>query len=196
MRHIRTTGLRVLGGALLLALALFVVVALYKANNESWMVGQNASSTVTVPVGVTVTPTAPVRKVAAGQREYRSAQYHFSVLYPQELTVKEYQENGGAMTIAFENDKNIQGFQIYIAPYTEPQVSESQFKKDDPSGVRDQLTSIKVGGATGATFYSMDAALGATREVWFVHGGYLYEVTTLKPLDTWLTSLIQAWQFI
>ena len=34
------------------------------------------------------------------------------------------------------------------------------------------------------------------REVWFIHGGYLYEVTTYKELDTWLGSIMQTWKFI
>jgi hypothetical protein len=81
-------------------------------------------------------------------------------------------------------------------PYAEPQVSEERFKQDEPSGARTNLNSITVDGATGAAFYSTDVALGETREIWFVHGGYLYEVTTLKPLDTWLARIMQTWKFI
>jgi hypothetical protein len=37
--------------------------------------------------------------------------------------------------------------------------------------------------------------MGDTREVWFIKGGFLYEVTTYKQLDTWLAQILQTWQF-
>ena len=37
---------------------------------------------------------------------------------------------------------------------------------------------------------------GDTREVWFIHGGYLYEVTTYKELDIWLAGIMRTWKFI
>jgi len=38
--------------------------------------------------------------------------------------------------------------------------------------------------------------LGDTAEIWFVSGGYLYEVTTLKPLAGWLSQIMGTWQFL
>lgn len=138
----------------------------------------------------------PTRTPPVGAKEYRSAAYRFSLFYPQELTVNERPEGGGAATITFQNIEKAEGFQIFIVPYSEPQVSAERFKRDVPSGVRNNLTNITVDGATGAAFYSTNTALGDTREVWVVHGGFLYEVTTLKPLDTWLGAIIQTWKFI
>lgn len=45
-------------------------------------------------------------------------------------------------------------------------------------------------------FFSKNIALGDTREVWFIKNGYLYEVTTLKSLDAWLTQILQTWKFL
>lgn len=129
-------------------------------------------------------------------REYRSEAYHFSLLYPQELAASEHPEGGNAITITFQNVEKAEGFQIFIVPYGEPQVSEERFRQDEPSGVRTSLTTITVDGATGAAFYSANPALGDTREVWFVRGGFLYELTTLKPLDNWLGGIIQTWEFL
>lgn len=132
----------------------------------------------------------------SSMREYQSTAYHFSLLYPEELIVNERSEGGGATTITFQNIEKSEGFQIFIVPYSEPQVSEQRFRQDEPSGVRESLKSIVVGGATGGAFYSKDATLGDTREIWIVHGGFLYEVTTHKTLDTWLAGIIQTWKFI
>ena len=67
----------------------------------------------------------------------------------------------------------------------------SSFKQDEPSGACTNLNSITVDGATGAAFYGADVASKVQR--WFVHGRYLYEVTTLKPLDAWLASIMHTW---
>jgi hypothetical protein len=45
-------------------------------------------------------------------------------------------------------------------------------------------------------FYGNNAIKRDTREVWFIHGGLLYEVTTYKQLDSWLAQIMQTWQFI
>ena len=100
------------------------------------------------------------------------------------------------MTVTFQNEKEVRGFQIFIVPYVLAQVSEERFRQDVPSGVRTNFTDITVDGAVGAAFNSTDALLGDTREVWFIHRGHLFEVTTLKPLDTWLTAVLQSWKFI
>ena len=55
---------------------------------------------------------------------------------------------------------------------------------------------VMIDGATAASFYSTDTALGETAEIWFIHGGYLFEVTTLKPLAAWLSEIMSTWQFI
>ena len=160
-----------------------------------------ATAPTTVHLGVSPPSEAasavssPARTPPSGTKEYKSAAYHFSLFYPQELAVEERQEGGGATTITFQNIEKAEGFQIFIVPYAEAQVSEKRFKRDVPSGVSNNLTNIMVDDATGAAFYGADTALGDTREVWFVRGGFLYEVTTLKPLDTWLDSIIQTWKF-
>lgn len=138
---------------------------------------------------------AAVRTPPAGYVEYRDTQYNFSLFYPQGLAVKTYDEGGGASTFTFQNVTTAQGFQIFIVPYSGTTVSEQRFKEDEPSGVRNNSTYVFVGGVPAAAFYGNDVRLGETYEVWFIHGGYLYEVTTLKPLDTWLENVVQTWQF-
>jgi hypothetical protein len=151
---------------------------------------QAAAATATSPSSL------PPRVAPPGTREYKSTRYHFSLFYPQELTVTEHNEGGGAMTITFQNIENVEGFQIFIVPYSKPQVSEERFRQDEPSGVRESLSTIIIDGATGAAFYSSNPLLGPTREVWFVRGGFLFEVTSLKPYEAGLASILSTWEFI
>ena len=141
-------------------------------------------------------PLGAHREPPAGLSEYYSARYRFSLFYPEKLEVKEYDEGGGASTITFQNVAAAQGFQIFVVPYREPQVTEERFHTDVPSGVRKSVQNITIDGAAGASFYSTNLALGDTAEMWFIHGGYLFEVTTPKPLAGGLADIMQTWEFI
>ena len=136
------------------------------------------------------------RAPPTGYKEYRDTTYHFSLFYPSELSLKTYDEGGGAATVDFQNVQAGEGFQIFIVPYSGTTVSAQRFKQDEPSGVRNNPTFGLIDGASAASFYSTDPRLGDTYEVWFIHGSYLYEVTTLKPLDAWLQNIMQTWVFI
>ena len=135
------------------------------------------------------------RQVRDGWREYKSVAYRFSLLYPENLEINEHKEGGNAITITFQDAKKGEGFQIFILPYGENQVSGERFKQDIPTGVRKDMSDIIIDGATGAAFYSRDAILGETREIWFIRSGLLYEVTTLAELDTWLSEIMKTWRF-
>jgi len=135
------------------------------------------------------------RSAPDGWRKYENAPYSFSLFYPEGMTARQFDEGGGAQTVIFEDAVAGQGFQIFIVPYDGAQVSEERFLKDVPSGVRRELTVADIGGVSASAFYSTDALLGETREVWFTRNGYLFEVTAPAVLDTWLAQILDTWQF-
>ena len=182
------SGRRVVLGFVLLVVVLLVLGYLvmrgYKAQAALDLQTQAASSSAEVS-----------SQPPADSLPYENAQYGFSFSYPQALSVKTYDEGDGAQTFAFQSTSPVEGFQLFIVPYTEAQVSQARFEKDEPSGVRNDPRAAVVGGASGAAFYGSDPMLGDTYEVWFIHGGYLYEVTTLKPLEDWLNTILTTWRF-
>lgn len=133
-----------------------------------------------------------------GYVQYKNERYGFSYYHSPEAVIKEYDEGGGAMTITQENSKKVRGMQIFIVPYSESTISEERFKRDVPSGIRKNVekTFIGVPQVEAVTFNSYDTFLGETREVWFIHKGYLYEVTTFKGVGDWFTPIMQTWRFI
>lgn len=175
-----------------------IAVVVFVGGTVAWKSAQSDQTNTPVVVSTQSIAVQPLEARIApdGWREYRTDTYGFSVLYPQELAVGEHPEGGGAMTITLQNPDKGEGLQIFIVPYGESKVSEARFRQDIPSGVRTGLVDITVDGATGAAFYSKDEFLGDTREVWFVHGGYLFEVTTLKLLNDWLAKIMKTWKFI
>lgn len=157
-----------------------------------------ADSTQNSPVPNDATPAAlkPARTAPAGYTEYRNLQYRFALFYPSNFSVKVYDEGGGASTVTFQNTATAQGFQIFIVPYGGAQVSESQFKKDEPSGVMQEPTNVTVDGTFGTMFFGSQPPLGDTREVWFIKNGYLFEVSAPKSLDSWLQGIMGSFEFI
>ena len=134
-----------------------------------------------------------------GYVEYRNARYGFSLYHEPGATAAEYDEGGGAMTVVLENIKDpsqARGMQIFVVPYSGTTISEERFHKDAPSGVRENVEATTVDGVEAVTFNGYDSFLGDTREVWVIHGGYLYEITTFKGVGNWFTPIIQSWRFL
>lgn len=164
-----------------------VLVALFYFYNKK----QPKELSESIPVGA-VSQTVENRVPPKGMKEYKNDTYSFSLFYPENLEVSERLEGEGAITITFQNISEQKGFQIFIVPYQEDQISEKRFRQDVPSGIRTGLENFTINGATGATFYSENDLLGKTYEVWFINKGYLFEITTLGSLDTWLKELMQT----
>jgi len=178
------------------------IVAVVLAGAGLWFVTNiNGHNTTSAPVdGVVSTTSArvlkPPREAPAGFHEYRNEHYRFALFYPSDLAVNLHDEGMGASTITFQNTDSGKGFQIFVVPYAAPQVSPERFKKDVPSGVRKESANVTVDGALGTMFFSEQSLLGLTREIWVIHDGYLFEISTLKPLDNWLQSIMASFEFI
>ena len=181
----------ILGVVVLASLAVASVYFLFFASPVS----KNGATDVNI-ASTTDQAVVSVRAVPPGMREYTDQRYKFSLLYPEALEVNTVDEGGGASTITFQNPSAGQGFQIFIVPFFEEQITDERFKRDVPSGVRTNVEEVMVDGAKGSAFYSRDLVLGETREVWFLKGGYLYEVTTLKALEADLLEVLKTWQFL
>lgn len=112
--------------------------------------------------------TLPLKTLADGSMRYQNAYYRFSLNYPSDLSINEYAEDGGGRTITFENASSTKGFQIYILPYNEKQISPERFKLDEPSGIRKQPIDVIIDGIRATAFFGENAVMGETREVWFI----------------------------
>lgn len=144
------------------------------------------------PAGAPFPSTAQV-----GYMEYSSEKYKFKVTYPAELgQVTDYDEGNGARTIVFEGGEGGRGFQIFVRPFTKKRIGRDDFMQDNPSGIMNDPVDVIIDRERATTFYSMADELGETREVWFIHDGYLYEVLTKKEWDAYLSHIMSTWKFI
>ena len=150
---------------------------------------------------------SPPRTPPAGYREYRNSNYGFSIFYPENLPPTEFRDRGYALTVSFQSEAGKEGFQIYVAPINGTKVDAYRFRLDAPSGVKKNEKQTTVDGAQAIAFEGLSYEIGATHEIWFIHGdparpddgrsgGFLFEVTTYKELDTWLDALLASWKFM
>ena len=196
--------LGVLGCVALLGL---VIYGMHRSGQRAENIAENISTTSSSSTSTSTqelldqfaashAPTSHPRTPPQGFSEYHNLKYHFSLFYPTSLPAVEYMEENGGYTVSFQGKPGQPGFQIYIVPYSESKVSEKQFKLDEPSGVMKAPSNMEVDGVFATRFYSANVAMGDTLEVWFIRGGYLYEVTTYKQLETSLIEILKTWKFI
>jgi hypothetical protein len=146
------------------------------------------------PTGKLVSPGAMyIKQLPNGQAAYISPLLGFMVAYPHDLKVSEFND-GSSSTIVFENRENGTGFQVFVIPYKDNHITEERLRMDT-GGVMEERQDIVVDGIPAIMFFSKNLALGETREVWFIHNGFLYEVATYKDLDPWLSSIMKSWKF-
>ena len=141
------------------------------------------------------TSTPQTHDLGSDQRGYTNTSLRFSLEYPHTLKVTEYKETNGGTTITFESSDAQNGFQIYVQPYAGTQITQERFRLDEQSGVAQQQTEILVDGTRAEMFFGHNNVMGNTREVWFIRGGYLYEISTYKDLDSWLGAIMKSWKF-
>ena len=175
-----------------------VGIIAFDTNNSTTSAGNNSSGTEdSQPLSKPIAQSKPVtRQVTSDMNEYSNNDFHFGLLFPKHLIAEEYRERDGGPTVSFQDPTTNEGFQVYVTPYSGKQIDTARFKLDEPSGVMKEPKDVLIAGAPATMFFSTNAVMGDTREVWFIHGGYLYEVTTYKELDTWLTGIMQTWKFI
>ncbi len=175
--------------------ALVLAVLLAVAAGGVWAVATPEKS---VPVRDTVnleTPRVKLRVPPAGYENYWNEEYQFSLFYPKNFSVSETPHTDRRVTIVFQDTNTYEGFQIYITPYFSEFITDEQFKKDVPSGVRDNILKTKIDDVEAVQFESEDAEFGKTSELWFIKYGYLYEVTTYQELPHILESVRTNWKF-
>jgi hypothetical protein len=129
-------------------------------------------------------------------KEYRNKDYGFSVNYPAQIPPQEFHERGVVLTVLFQGAAGEPGFDISVEPTNETEITPERFNMDEPSDVKLDPHDTVIDGAPGITFFGFDARVGQTREIWFLHNHFLFEVTTYKELDTWLADIMKTWQFI
>ncbi len=140
----------------------------------------------------------PQREVPTGYKEYQNVPYRFSLLYIDTMSVQEFEEVGGGVTITFEDisdPQNLKGFQLFARPHTGGEVTV-EFIQARIGKTPTAVEQVSIDGAQGLAFVSIDPTFGEVREVWFVRSGYFYQAAAPRPLELLLHEALQTWDFV
>ena|SRR3989344_3664108 len=132
-------------------------------------------------------------------KEYKNDTYRFSLSIPDDFSAQELPaDDTGARTVALQDAKG-NGIQILITPY--PDDTKVITADDVRSSIPDMKVTddqvVEIGNDyRGVAFKSdNDAFGGASREVWFVFRGNLYQISTYARLDALLQAIFGTWKF-
>lgn len=142
--------------------------------------------------------------VPALTKSYTNSVYKFSLQMPGDFTVRELLKEGG-MVLVFENSR-AEGIQVEISSFDESALSvEKGIKIFDTNFIQKNIEDMKImesqsieigSGYRGVAFKSDNEAFdGASREVWFVFRGNLYQISTYERFDELLKKMFVTWSF-
>jgi hypothetical protein len=145
-----------------------------------------------------VASTSPVA-VSSLEHIYTSAKHHFSFKYPDAYTVRPIEGDDGDVVL-IENETTHKGIQIAITLYSDPDtnITADRVRRDVPDLAIANPQPLNIGGgnSSGLAFESNNPAFGgASREVWFVFGGELYQISAYAEYDALLRAIFATWNF-
>jgi hypothetical protein len=165
-----------------------------------WFAFHSYSSTVEMRQSVEslVASTSPVT-FGAFAYTHTNTEHHFSFKYPDGYTVRELTADGGD-TILVEDDATHKGIQIYMTAYAggDTTITPERVRSEVPGMTvsNSQPLNIGAGNGTGLAFESNNPAFGgASREVWFIFGDTLYQISAYPEYDALLRALFATWTF-
>lgn len=142
-----------------------------------------------------------IKKVNDSLNIYFHKKYNFTFNYPSKFKTSNFIEGDGEQ-IQFQSD-NGDWFQIYVTPWDEGDIiTPERIKKDLPNIVIKEPQQVILGpkqkegiGPRALIFFSKDVSIGDTREIWFVHNGSLYQISTYKSFDIEIGKILSTLVF-
>ena len=134
-------------------------------------------------------------------KPYQNDTYKFSLSMPGNFEVRELPaDEGGATTLLIESADRADGVQIVVSSFDEniTALTAERIQQDVPDLVITDPQPVEIGEHnTGLAFKSNNEWFnGASREVWFVFRGNLYQVSTYDRLDPLLKKIFSTWKFL
>ena len=141
---------------------------------------------------------------------YIDSQYKFSFEYPKHFTATKFSEGESGNTILVQYREQSEqvstsinkypkgaSFQIFIAPFDEPgPLTKERVLEDLPDLIiKNPEQRVLKNGEVALMFFSQESSIGETREIWFIHNGFLYQISTYKELDSLVAKILETWKF-
>jgi len=194
------------GGVLLIA-GFVLAIASHRSAMRPSAPGQTAASDQTQESPQSfagLNPQEQSPKAAAAAARVAAAQFSeryesvpgFSFGYPDSLKIGSIQDpNSGELTVTAQNAGEHIGFQVYVSPDRGAPVTQAEIVQDLPQINAHSFTPVSLDGAPGIAFAATDANFGDSLQVWLVHGGYLYQISTYGNQGALLSKVLGTWKW-
>ena len=128
--------------------------------------------------------------------KYSNSSYNLSFDYPEDFKITEFGEEDNK-TILIKDMNDDFKFQIVINYFGEPgPLTQKRILQDLPDLKMEnvQQKTLKNGNSV-LIFLTDSSSLGKVREVWFIYGDYLYQISALQEFDNKLNEILATWKF-
>jgi len=132
----------------------------------------------------------------SGWSVYESFNYGFFFRHPPEMRTTEFSESGGNLILLEGTGSD--SMQIFVMPWDEggEVIAPARIREDLPELTLKNPQMIELmGGGRALIFESEALGVGATREVWIVYSGFLYQVSAPLQFDATLSQIMATWRF-
>ena len=133
----------------------------------------------------------------SGWEGYAHPELPFAFAYPKDLTPSTFAD-GEAEIVLLKGKEPEREVQIVIRAFDESGLlTVERIQRDIPDMVIEESQNVLIGSAQipALLFWSESGSAGRTREVWFVQGGYLYQITGSAEMDETLAKMMETWRF-
>jgi len=119
----------------------------------------------------------------------------FSFDYPADWSADAFlQDTEEAVMVGGQNQET--GIAIFIYPFDETgAITKKRILKDVPDIKIQNETALKISGIDALGFDSNEREFGPTKEVWFVHSGFLYQIAASAGSGEVLYMIVESWKF-
>lgn len=150
---------------------------------------------------------SPTSNTATPAKTYTNPELGFSFNHPEGLNVSGFAEGEIGYTILAQKpgsrdpsaSSGREAFQIFISEFDESgPITPERIKQDLPDMAMEDPKPVRIGSdkkLEALIFFSQNQSLGRTREVWFIHEGSLYQVTTYADLDNLIGPILETLTF-
>ena len=124
----------------------------------------------------------------------------FSFQYAKEFLVSAQSMGDVGDTILMHDPRSKLEIQIVVMPFDEEDpLTRERILLDVPDIIIEGEQNVLIGvkkDVSALLFSSRDSDVGNTKEVWFAHAGFLYQVSTLAENEAELGKFLEEWKFL
>jgi hypothetical protein len=125
-------------------------------------------------------------------KTYSNETYGFSLPVPNDIKQTDLDDDNGETTLLQSPDYEMQ---IKISAFDEDiSLNLARIKKDIPDMQLENPQEIKTDSTASVTFISGEGNQ-KNREIWFVHGGYLYQILSPAVHDSITEEMMAKWKW-